>query len=113
MGRLLVECSNVFRSPAVNTGIQRVVRNIVRHLEEVSRQEGVECIPVVMAEKRLFKVERLLPNASDQSVATRLYALCERINHALWGLYGRLERRRESRAPMWCSACSVFRWWPS
>lgn len=99
MGRLLVECSNVFRSPAVNTGIQRVVRNIVRHLEEVSRQEGVECIPVVMAEKRLFKVERLLPNASDQSVATRLYALCERINHALWGLYGRLERRRESRAP--------------
>ncbi|AMR68628.1 glycosyltransferase family 4 protein [Aquipseudomonas alcaligenes] len=92
MGRLLVECSNVFRSPAVNTGIQRVVRNIVRHLDEVSRQEGVECIPVVMAEKRLFKVERLLPNASDQTPPARLYVLCEKVNHAFWGLHGRLER---------------------
>lgn len=93
MTRLLVECSNVFRNPEVNTGIQRVVRNIVRHLEEVSSQESAECIPVVIAEGRLFKVERLLPGAGDLSLLARSFLWCERINHAIWGLHGRLECR--------------------
>lgn len=92
MGRLLVECTNVFRSPGVNTGIQRVVRNIVRHLDEVSRQEGVECIPVLIAGRRLFKVEHLLPTASDNSLPARMFVFCERINHAIWGGHARLER---------------------
>lgn len=92
MARLLIECSNVFRNPGVNTGIQRVVRNIVRHLQDVSRQEGVECIPVVMAGEGLFRVEHLLPRQSDQSLPARLFTWCQRFHHALWGIHERLER---------------------
>ena len=44
MTRLLVECTYVFEHPKVNSGIQRVVRNVIRELPEAD--ETVECIPV-------------------------------------------------------------------
>lgn len=50
MTRLLVECTYVFQHPKVNSGIQRVVRNVINQLPE--RVDGVECIPVVMLKDR-------------------------------------------------------------
>lgn len=34
MTRLLVECTYVFEHPKVNSGIQRVVRNVIRELPD-------------------------------------------------------------------------------
>ena len=44
--RLLVECTYVYEHPQDNSGIQRVVRNIIGHLAGV--QACVECVPVMM-----------------------------------------------------------------
>lgn len=89
MTRVLIECSNVFRNPGVNTGIQRVVRNIVRHLDEAG--ESVECIPVALANGHLCRVLRLAPTAQDRPWPARLYEQCERASHVFWSFYGRFE----------------------
>ena len=91
MTRLLIECTNVFLSPHVNTGIQRVVRNIVAHLDDVAPQEAVECIPVALGKGRLCRVLRLIPRDGDRPWPARLYERCERAGHGLWSLNGRFE----------------------
>lgn len=53
MTRLLVECTYVFEHPKVNSGIQRVVRNVIRELPEAD--ETVECIPVAMLDGTLYE----------------------------------------------------------
>ncbi len=57
MTRLLVECTYVFEHPKVNSGIQRVVRNVIRELPEAD--ETVECIPVAMLDGTLYQVHSL------------------------------------------------------
>lgn len=89
MPRLLLECTNVFRNPQVNTGIQRVVRNIVSQLEHTP--PDVECIPVVMAEGRLYRVRRLLPGVEDQTLFSQWFTRFEQINHRAWQIYARAE----------------------
>jgi len=87
--RLLIECTNVFRNPRVNSGIQRVVRNIVRHLG--STAETVECIPVIFARGRLYRVTKLTPDPADEALLARAYELLERVNGAFWRAHGRYE----------------------
>ena len=57
MTRLLVECTHVFQHPKVNSGIQRVVRNVINQLP--ASVGGVECIPVVMLKGKLYRVLKL------------------------------------------------------
>ena len=38
MTRLLVECTHVFKHPTVNSGIQRVVRNVIQQLLDCGMQ---------------------------------------------------------------------------
>jgi glycosyltransferase involved in cell wall biosynthesis len=87
--RLLIECTNVFRNPRVNSGIQRVVRNIVRHLD--NRAEQAECIPVIFARGQLYLVTKLTPDPADDSLLGRAYELLERLNGAFWRAHGRYE----------------------
>lgn len=89
MTRLLIECTNVFRNPRVNSGIQRVVRNIVRHLG--SNADQAECIPVIFARGRLFRVTKLTPDPTDEALLARAYELLERLNGAFWRAHGRYE----------------------
>jgi len=44
---LFIECTNTYRS-AVQTGIQRVVRNILRHAGAVAAEHGFDMVPVVL-----------------------------------------------------------------
>ncbi len=53
--RILLESTNTFYS-SVNTGIQRVVRNIGIHAAQVSKEMGVECIPVVHIREKFYPV---------------------------------------------------------
>lgn len=89
MTRLLIECTNVFRNPRVNSGIQRVVRNIVRHLDGSAGR--AECIPVIFARGRLYRVTKLTPDPADDSLLGRAYELLERLNGAFWRAHGRYE----------------------
>ena len=59
MTRLLVECTYVFEHPSANSGIQRVVRNVIQQLP--AADENVECISVVMIGGGLYQVKSLAP----------------------------------------------------
>lgn len=104
MSRLLFECTNVFRNPGVNSGIQRVVRNIVRQLEPAAGV--VECVPVLFAHNRLYRVAQLTPGSEGRTLPARAYAWLERLNQAFWRQHGRYEERW----PMcrWHNARRVF-----
>lgn len=104
MSRLLFECTNVFRSPGVNSGIQRVVRNIVRQLENVS--DDIECVPVLFAHNRLYRVRQLLPGTEGKTLPARVYAWLERVNQVFWRLHGHYEQYWPMRR--WHNARRVF-----
>lgn len=104
MSRLLFECTNVFRSPGVNSGIQRVVRNIVRQLDSVSGD--IECLPVLFAHNRLYRVRQLLPGEEGKTLPARAYAWLERLNQAFWRLHGHYEQYGPMRR--WHNARRVF-----
>ncbi len=52
--KVLVECTFVFEHPDVNTGIQRVVRNIINNLPE--KNNDLEFVPVIMKNDRMYKL---------------------------------------------------------
>jgi O-antigen biosynthesis alpha-1,2-rhamnosyltransferase len=65
--RFLIECTYVFDHPNINSGIQRVVRNVINNLNGLQRDEA--CIPVVFKGGRLFRVIRLKPLGRDGLIA--------------------------------------------
>ena len=77
--RLLVECTYVFEHPNDNSGIQRVVRNIIKHLGELEGE--IDCIPVMMQGGRVYQVLTLArpPFAAYQSVASQVRALAQSV----------------------------------
>lgn len=90
--RLLIECTYVFEHPDLNSGIQRVVRNVIRELE--SQTTACECIPVIMQHGQLKRVLSLLPPKSQRLSWQRLWA--QRLDHMrllYWGAYSALLRR--------------------
>jgi alpha-1,2-rhamnosyltransferase len=96
MTRLLVECTHVFQHPKVNSGIQRVVRNVINQLPP--SVDGVECIPVVMLKGKLYRVLKLgslnIPFFDGlMTFAGRL----GRLAHGFWQLHQRLDRRCTSK----------------
>lgn len=51
--RILLECTHTFESN-LNTGIQRVVRNIIKESEQIGHEIGVKCQPVIVTGKHLL-----------------------------------------------------------
>lgn len=96
MTRLLVECTHVFQHPKVNSGIQRVVRNVINQLPP--SVEGVECIPVVMLRGKLYRVLKL--GALNIPFFDHLMIFGGRLGrlaHRFWELHQRLHNRSRSR----------------
>ncbi|WP_069862755.1 MULTISPECIES: glycosyltransferase family 1 protein [Pseudomonas] len=92
MMRILIECTYVFEHPEVNSGIQRVVRNVIRNLDAV--QTEVECIPVVFLRGRMFRVLALAPlSGRDLPWHSRMRVALEQLRNDYWMWHARLERR--------------------
>lgn len=90
--RFLIECTYVYEHPQDNSGIQRVVRNIIRELG--TRQPEVECVPVMMNGGKLYRVLSLAPLAVDHGT-TRRQAWIVKLDHLrnrYWWWHSRLER---------------------
>ena len=92
MTRLLVECTYVFEHPDANSGIQRVVRNVIQQLP--AADEHLECIPVVMIDGGLYQVKRLAPLKSLKLDLIGLRVKLEQWANAFWLRHRALERRR-------------------
>ncbi|MCU1748142.1 glycosyltransferase family 4 protein [Pseudomonas sp. 6D_7.1_Bac1] len=96
MTRLLVECTHVFQHPKVNSGIQRVVRNVINQLSE--NIDGVECIPVVMLNGKLYRVLKLAPLNIPLFDGLMIFGgRLGRLAHRFWQLHQRLHKRSRSR----------------
>ena len=82
MPKLLFDCTTVFWNPGVNSGIQRVVRNIVTNLPDHVLE--CECVPVVLTGNKLYRVRRLLPDSREHGKLSRLYSKLDRLSALLW-----------------------------
>lgn len=91
MTRLLVECTYVFEHPSANSGIQRVVRNVIQQLP--AADETVECIPVVMIDGGLYEVKSLAPLKSTKLDLMGLRVKLEQWANAFWLRHRAVERR--------------------
>ena len=100
--RLLVECTYVFEHPNDNSGIQRVVRNIIKHLGELEGE--IDCIPVMMQGGRVYQVLSLAPLRARR--LPRISQLRVRLEH--WrNRYWYLHARRYV-GHIRCDACCLF-----
>ena len=91
MTRLLVECTYVFEHPHMNSGIQRVVRNVIRQLEHI--EKDVECIPVVFLQGHMHRVLSLAPlPARGLPWYTRMSVALEQAQLDFWRWHARLDR---------------------
>lgn len=61
INRILLECTNAHETN-INTGIQRVVRNIINNSEYISKEIGIECQPIIIRQRRFLAVDKI----SDQ-----------------------------------------------
>jgi glycosyltransferase involved in cell wall biosynthesis len=96
MTRLLVECTHVFKHPAINSGIQRVVRNVIRQLP--ASAAGVECLPVVVLNGELYRVLQLA--SLDTPFFNRLETFggrLERLAHRFWQWHQRRDAQLTSK----------------
>lgn len=71
MAKIYIECSASMASP-FNTGIQRVVRNIVRESESVAHKLGIECVAVVFGGDGFFPYKQGNSNRSEIGFGRRL-----------------------------------------
>jgi len=55
--KLLVDCTYIY-STNINTGIQRVVRNIVENLEKHTQQNAIELVPVALVNGSLIRLSK-------------------------------------------------------
>jgi glycosyltransferase involved in cell wall biosynthesis len=55
INRILVDCSDVYSKPWINTGIQRVVRNVIKNIASAPRD--VEAIAVVVQKDHIFRLK--------------------------------------------------------
>ncbi|WP_339545408.1 glycosyltransferase family 4 protein [Pseudomonas sp. RA_35y_Pfl2_P32] len=98
MTRLLVECTYVFEHPEANSGIQRVVRNVITELPK--NNPAVECIPVVMLKGALYQVTSLAPLKVPKLDLMGVRVRLEQLANRFWLMHRSLERRtpfRQSR----------------
>lgn len=92
MTRLLIECTYVFEHPEMNSGIQRVVRNVVRQLGHL--HTDVECVPVVFVQGCMHRVQSL-DTLSGKGFPwyIRMGIVLEQAYLDFWKWHGRIDRR--------------------
>ncbi|MCE0463859.1 glycosyltransferase family 4 protein [Pseudomonas uvaldensis] len=99
MTRLLVECTYVYENPKANSGIQRVVRNVIRELP--ANDQGRECLPVVMLRGKLYEVKSLAPLPDKGLDLVSLRGRLEQAANLFWLRQRTLESRRPFSQSRW------------
>lgn len=91
MSRLLVECTYVFEHPNDNSGIQRVVRNVIGQLDKISSPR--QCIPVILYRGEVYQVVSLRPVSRIDSIPylSRIHSKARSFHHRYWAKHARLE----------------------
>ena len=69
--RFLIECTYVYEHPQDNSGIQRVVRNIVNSLKKLDNADA--CVPIILKNGKVYSVTQLSP-LTGQAWRSRIQA---------------------------------------
>jgi alpha-1,2-rhamnosyltransferase len=77
--RILLECTHTYETN-LNTGIQRVVRNIVKESKQISKEIGVECQPVIIKYGRFLHADKI---RSLHSLRSSIINLLKNVYHKL------------------------------
>ncbi len=88
--RLLIECSFVYENPEINTGIPRVVRNVVARLNQPCE---AECVPVIIRGSQLRHVIQLAPIGKPVRWLPRLERILRGLDALCKLLHARLDRK--------------------
>ena len=88
--RLLVECTYVYDNPHINSGIQRVVRNIISKLDKT--REIADAIPVILKNNKIYEVKRLAPDNFGMYIGNRIQSKLVRARRRYWLYYERIEQ---------------------
>lgn len=56
--RILLECTHTYETN-LNTGIQRVVRNIVNESKRITNELGLECEPIIVKQSHFLAVDKI------------------------------------------------------
>jgi len=89
--RYLFECTYVFDHPKDNSGIQRVVRNVINHLPNLTKK--AHCIPVVIKQGKVFHVNHLKP-LKQQSLVSELQDWATDFRTRYWHFYAVLHNNK-------------------
>ncbi len=89
--KFLIECTFVYEHPNYNSGIQRVVRNILANLS--GKSPPYELIPVILRDRKVFEVKKLEPEGMEMFRANLLYAKLVQLRMRYWLFFDRLSAR--------------------
>ncbi len=104
--KFLIECTFVYEHPNYNSGIQRVVRNILANLSGKPTQ--YEVIPVILRDSRVFEVKKLEPAGVEMFRANLLYAKLVQLRMRYWLLFDRLSAHWPFRASSLLETALLF-----
>jgi O-antigen biosynthesis alpha-1,2-rhamnosyltransferase len=90
--RLLIECTYVYDHPHRNSGIQRVVRNIVNKMKGAS--DVVEAIPIVLKYSNIYEVKYLMPGSFCLYLSNLIHTKLIQLQERYWLLFSRITQRR-------------------
>ena len=122
--RILIDVT-IAATTSIQTGIQRVVRNIVRQSEFISRELNIECIPVVIRGDRLTAVgfdgrkrmdERIFDGISDcvsgfhSNISKLLGLVSSKTGSGYLKLISRLRKLFVPKTPLRVIKETYFRW---
>nr|MBL0721450.1 hypothetical protein [Sulfurovaceae bacterium] len=54
---IFIDCSYIYAHPELNTGIQRVVRQVIINFEKLSTEYELNIIPVNISKGQFFRVD--------------------------------------------------------
>jgi alpha-1,2-rhamnosyltransferase len=92
---IFVDCTATYYT-GLNTGIQRVVRNIIARLDNIEQLYGIKCVPVILKEGQFIAIskEDLLNKKPNQTVLKVKVLLSKLLPSKLYffakNLYGKL-----------------------
>ena len=91
--RILLECTYVYDHPEAHTGIQRVVRNIIRC---AVKHETACCIPVIIKNQTVHEVLQFAPRRTTDCLL-RIKQIFSNGSQAYWHLYRHIENVLHTR----------------
>lgn len=70
INRILIDCTDTYKGN-LNTGIQRVVRNIVERSERISEKTGIKALPIIFDKNGYVSLEKWLDRKKNYKYASK------------------------------------------